>query len=802
MPKPCRIKRWFPKQLVFACSLAMLCGTIVLPFAWGQDPQVEINTRLNEELDLPSLIEFTAKTVGVQIVYTSEEIKPQDAVKVTVRGPQKITAEQLFLLLKTTLRAKGLSLVPEPQRGNGWYRVTKIAEARPFAPNGQAKDFLDGDIFTEVFELKNVSTQEARSYLQTFVTKASSPDSMMITEVAPQRLLIITDFVENMRRIEDLVARIDAVPNDIITEFYDVKHMPAEALKQQLDDILSARRFAIGQAVPTATPNPMSTTGSAATSTNRLSPITVDPRINRVVLVATRGEIDQLLKLVEQIDVIKEKKLQIYALRNVSAQRLDEIVRSVLGEEQAKRDYQSFVDEDTNRLIVTAPAEIRQRIEELVREMDANPAASGGEAGQSTKLRFYKLKNVKAADVLKTIQAVESATAKSRFSSTPGLRGLNFAEPMQPQGLNGNTFKQLQEPQQTAERNRPADSNANATADNKASVPPELQYRIDNFTGPLPNGNSTIVPGEANVTVDENTNTLIVYADPVVQQLYEQLITKLDVRRPQVMIEARVIAISADDDLSIGVEVSGGDRSGSKKLFGFSSYGLSTVDKATGALAITPGLGFNGTLIDPESADVVLRALASHGRSRVLSSPRILVNDNATGELSSVSEVPFTSINAANTVSTTSFGGFAEAGTTIQVTPHISEGDYLHLEFNVAVNDFTGEAGAGIPPPRQTDEVNSEVTIPNGHTVIVGGLKRRRVSNDYDGIPILENIPGLHLIGGKDVRKSENETLFIFLKPVILRDDRFKDLRHLSENNLTDARTSKDAPTSAPILIR
>ena len=66
--------------------------------------------------------------------------------------------------------------------------------------------------------------------------------------------------------------------------------------------------------------------------------------------------------------------------------------------------------------------------------------------------------------------------------------------------------------------------------------------------------------------------------------------------------------------------------------------------ECAGRVAVSaPGQGFNATLVDPQTADVVVRALATHRRSRVLSSPKILVDDNAEGTLESVNEVPFTS---------------------------------------------------------------------------------------------------------------------------------------------------------------
>ena len=67
-------------------------------------------------------------------------------------------------------------------------------------------------------------------------------------------------------------------------------------------------------------------------------------------------------------------------------------------------------------------------------------------------------------------------------------------------------------------------------------------------------------------------------------------------------------------------------------------------------------------------------------------------------------------------------GGQAQAGTTISVEPHISEGDYLQLNYSVELSNFTGAAQAGLPPPSEKNAVDSTVTIPDGYTIVVGGL--------------------------------------------------------------------------------
>jgi len=166
-----------------------------------------------------------------------------------------------------------------------------------------------------------------------------------------------------------------------------------------------------------------------------------------------------------------------------------------------------------------------------------------------------------------------------------------------------------------------------------------------------------------------------------------------------------------------------------------------------------------------------------------------------------VLEVPFTSVNASETVATTSFGGFAEAGTTINVTPTISDDNYLQLDYAVALNSFTGAGADGIPPPRQTNEVRSRVTIPDGYTVIVGGLSQKNEAYEINSIPILENIPVIRELVSLQTEDWAETSLFVFLKPVILREDKFKDLRFVSDAALAEADLPTNFPQNEPILI-
>lgn len=468
-------------------------------------------------------------------------------------------------------------------------------------------------------------------------------------------------------------------------------------------------------------------------------------------------------------------------MRYIAAQRVDDLVQSLLGDELAGTRYQSAIDEESNLLFVTAPPEIHTQVESLKELLDIENAQP------PSPIRFYKLQNVTAADILDTLRAIDADQGPSRQGRPPtdgrirGVRdGFYLPGANNPPALPGQPLPPpppgFDVPGQQPEPN----------------VQPPL--------GAKPEDSSFLrLPTErVRITADESTNTLIIIGDPVAQRAYAELIDALDKRRAQVLIEAKLVILDASDDFVLGVEASAGDRAGLKRLFAFTSFDLSGVDPVTGALSILPGTGFNGTLVDPDVADVVVRALTNHRRARVLSMPRVLVNDNATGYLTSVQEQPFTSVNASNVVATTSFAGFAEAGTTITVTPHIGEGDHLQLEYKVTLNSFTGQGSEGVPPPRQTNELESQVTIPDANTVIVGGLRLNNGSQEIDSFPFIEHIPFLRRLASLDTRSSQDTMLFVFLKPIILRDDKFKGLKFLSDRDKVQAKVHGDFPVSRP----
>jgi general secretion pathway protein D len=285
--------------------------------------------------------------------------------------------------------------------------------------------------------------------------------------------------------------------------------------------------------------------------------------------------------------------------------------------------------------------------------------------------------------------------------------------------------------------------------------------------------------------------------------VYEKLIKRLDVRRPQVLVEATIVTLDTSDGFSLGVEITSSQtsKSGNRKYVTFSSFGLSDVDPSTGALTLKPGVGFNGALLSADVASAVIHALVSDSHAKVVSRPSVLVNDNAKGTLVSETEEPYASLNALTSVATTSFGGYASAGTSIAIRPQISEGEHLKLEYDITLSSFGQTRSDALPPPRKKDNLTSEATIPNGYTIVVGGLTSENSSFTADRLPLVGGLPGLEYFFSNRNKSATKTTLFVFIRAVILRDDKFKDLKFLSHEAVVAAELPGDFPTSEPVEI-
>lgn len=739
-----------------------------------------------EPIEVRVLADIVSKRLGIPLLYDESILNK----RVSVRVPRDVPEEALLGVLQSALRMKGLALVDAEQPG--WKQIVNApslaAVARPVAAGAAGPQDV-GAVLAQVFVLERADPNAVVEAVRPLLTQPGGS----VQPVPGRRALIVSDYASVVQKVGDLLKALDGGSSAEV-RFVPLRSAEPGQVVPVLTQLLSGRDAA-GGAAP----------GGAGGVT-----LIADDRGGQIIVAAPAARMPEVLGLIDGLDRGSGLRTTVYRLRHVTPERVDKLVLGLLGAEAtARRSYQSSVDREGQSLVVAATPDVHARVAGLVKELDVPTAAA------QSPVRFYKLKNTKAADVLATVSGLladAGAVSVDDVGGGPGnAAGRSTGRPPAPVGA-------AVTPARTDPRSAAAPLASSAggtpvrpggTGSGSADAASYGMGRTGassggDSAGSGSNGSGGAFRGrDASVAADVNTNSIVVIAPPDVQRVYADLIQRLDQRRPQVQIECTIVTLDTSDNFSLGVDVARLGGFNGSKLITFSSFGVSGVDPLTAALTPVAGPGGTFALLSPNVGDVVLRALSTNARSRLVSAPQLLVNDNGRGQLKSVAQEPFAEIlDTSGNQSRTGLGGQAEAGTSITVEPHISEDDYLQLTYSVELSNFTGASREGLPPPSQKNAVDSTVTIPDGHMIVVGGLSVRNLRQTVDSIPLIGRIPVIEYLFGSRTRATTDTTLFVFIRPIILRDDKFEDLKHLSGRSARDAGLPADHPASEPILLR
>jgi type II secretory pathway component GspD/PulD (secretin) len=186
--------------------------------------------------------------------------------------------------------------------------------------------------------------------------------------------------------------------------------------------------------------------------------------------------------------------------------------------------------------------------------------------------------------------------------------------------------------------------------------------------------------------------------------------------------------------------------------------------------------------------------------------PQMLVANNKQATFDAILTQPYASTNASNTVTTTSFGGSQDAGTQVTLKPQIAPagvGDYLNLEYQISLSAFVGAAPTpNLPPPRQQNKVQSAASLPDGYTVVVGGIDLTTEGRSTSQIPGLGAIPVIGEAFKSRNRNSGHNRFFVFIRANILRSSSFEDLKYVSDTTTSAVGVDDGFPDVEPRVIR
>jgi general secretion pathway protein D len=279
------------------------------------------------------------------------------------------------------------------------------------------------------------------------------------------------------------------------------------------------------------------------------------------------------------------------------------------------------------------------------------------------------------------------------------------------------------------------------------------------------------------IVPDKNTFCLIVYASKKNQEWIGSLIKTLDQRRPQVLIDVTLVEVSRSDlfdlDLQLASKFPSLEPGGQMDMVG-SIYKKPFLSTMSGEVFSSPKTGVGEGFYSDRHIQALLTAMQDKSYGRVLAKPKILVND---GQPGTIKTTDTTNVKLEEFIS----GGPDKpdrtvprwepytAGITLTITPNISEGELMLLEVELIRSDFGDKPIAGSPPDKRESNIKSTVTVPDGRTIILGGLLKLNQSKGGSKIPILGDIP---VAGGlfRSTSNTDRESkLYVFVKANILR---------------------------------
>jgi type IV pilus assembly protein PilQ len=292
-----------------------------------------------------------------------------------------------------------------------------------------------------------------------------------------------------------------------------------------------------------------------------------------------------------------------------------------------------------------------------------------------------------------------------------------------------------------------------------------------------------LISKRGSVGVDVRTNQLFVQDTAARLEDIRRLLQRIDVPVPQVLIEARIV--EADDDFSrnLGVRFGYGRTTNEAAVGGQNALptlpgggatigGVRVIDSnyvnlpAAGIGGFNPGQ-FNLTLFNSSLTRLVnleLTALEADGRGKIISSPRVVTADKVKAIIEQGTEIPYQQATSSGATSV----AFRKAVLKLEVTPQITPEGAIFLDVKVNKDSRGQETLSG--PAIDTKNVQTQVLVENGGTVVLGGIYEQTDRTTTTKVPFLGDLPVVGWIFKNESKVNERTELIIFITPRVVSE--------------------------------
>ena len=727
------------------------------------------------KINIIDLLDLVGKYLNLNYMYDPADVTGlKGEVHLVLQGPIKI--KELYPLAESVLRFKGYVMA---RRVNTITIVPLIKVASIDAPIVDPNDpkVQPGDvIITRIFELEHIETASAQNLLSAMKLGVS------VSPIANIRTLIVSGYAYRMERIESLLDMIDKPGEQKEFRSRELQFTTARTLATKVKTLAEqlgtvtitisvpatttpARPPTPGRRVtPTRPPTRPTTPSPTAAPAKPTVYLDADERTNRILMIGLEEQLSVVEKLIDTLDVEQKdlRTLRMYEIQHVDAEevrtKLSELGIISAGRATAtslRAPSRTTPSRTTPGRPPTTPTRLTTPTAGAIQEpLAEEPQVVIIEPTNSLLVNGTAEQHVQIAVIIGYVDA-EQQVDQNPYVIYP-------LENQDPEELAGTLEKLISE---TVTEQSGTDSKVVRTTKTK-------KIEEDIF----------IVP-------DPKTYSIIVYASKKNQQWIASLIEELDAYRPQVLLDCTLVEVFKNDEFNLTMNwlMSFPDLT---EISGKAFDPLSVVLPETKDHFVEISSAGNAFYGD-DHINFLLSATQTKNYGRVLARPKILVNDNEIGIIKTEETqyivrvesnvVAGSGVGTSTTRSSVNFEAY-NAGITLEIEPHISKGDQLRLKISMIRTDFRETGPAKVtdpetgtvreiekPPDTVSSDIQTIVTVPDGYTIILGGLEKLSQSKGGSKIPILGDIP---LIGGLFRNTSNDDQqvrLYVFVKAHILR---------------------------------
>ena len=746
----------------------------------ASDDGPRINGNMVEPFQFPNnsvadLLAFYERLTGMTLV---KDTAIFDGSPVSLVTNKTIEKAEAIRLVEATLLTNGYMIIADPAGKSARILPTRS----PNAGNMQfsqgikfytdPKDIPEGEtLITYLMKLEHISPEDAQSLLgnhvglnvYTRITPIISPPSLLITESAT--------IVRHMISIREVI---DVLPTNssLVTKFIKLEYADAPVVAQIVQATLDAQakdkqakglttmrgqgapaKGAPGAPAASAPAAPAGVSGGKLdpsgnkTSTEPAAEVIADPRLNQILVVASPQDFTYVSSLIQEFD---------------------------------------------------KPVDVPEPYER-------------------------KLSYVFSVDVLSSISDLLKDTSTG-ISQLPGGGTLNLAASQQPLLSSSSQLLAGRKSTNTRGATLANSTGAGASSDSGSGTGPASSSTTDNLIPPQEdNAPISILVNKTRIIADPQSNTIFVMGSKEAVDKVSKLLDKLDKKPSQVYLATVIGELTLDKGLNYGIDyINKAHASGTNGGFTSSfieqrpdiitNKSISDIRNNLITSAFGPAAGFNVYGQISKTVDAYVNALETTNKFKVLSRPSVFALNNKKATILSGTSIPYpsstTSALGTSTIAgqTTSTTNYLEVDLKLEVVPLINPNNEVTLTI-AQINDTV--TGTQLIQPNYLPVIGRErivttVTVPDGRTVVLGGLISESEKKATNGIPVVSRIPVIGNLFKNNNTTTERKELLIFIQPQVIDGEATLSKVSRSEDNRTQvgsevAKTFPSNPQAAPL---